>query len=282
MQLTDRHFWATLDADSVRPYLPEVPVMLPVASFQRHDYQLRRPPRLPLRQSSVAVDTGAFAWFRSFSTYHFSAMQFANWIAGVYPPVSWAVIPDRPTEDLPDPKAVRVAQVQTSDAIYLVLETLLDVPWSWTPVLQGRTVMDYLRHAVDLAAVLYDLAEIYRHRGQTFRVGIGSICRRDQTPEIRRIVAAVAAVLPGLPLHFFGAKLDVLTGWGSRPRTVMSCDSATWNGRFGRDIAAFDAERRRLGLSQRQFALRVMLPRYAARVEAAFDQRLLPFGLDGM
>jgi hypothetical protein len=32
-----RHFWATLDADSIRPYLPTVPVLLPVASFQRHD-----------------------------------------------------------------------------------------------------------------------------------------------------------------------------------------------------------------------------------------------------
>ncbi len=29
-------------------------------------------------------------------------------------------------------------------------------------------------------------------------------------------------------------------------------------------------------MSQRQFAIRVMLPRYAARVEAAFCQGLLP------
>src|SRR5207244_151955 len=85
-----------------------------------------------------------------------------------------------------------------------VLETLLDVPWSWTPVLQGRTVEDYLRHAVELAGILYDLAAVYRKRGLTFRVGLGSICRRGQASEIHRIVASVATVLPGIPLHLLG------------------------------------------------------------------------------
>jgi hypothetical protein len=136
------HFWATLDADSIRPYLPDVPVLLPVASFQRRDHQLRHPPRLPLVAAPVAVDTGAFAWFRSYSTYHFSAHQFADWIAGVRPPVSWAVIPDRPTEDLDNPCAVRRAQEQTTETIVHILDSLLDVPWSWTPVLQGRTLDD--------------------------------------------------------------------------------------------------------------------------------------------
>ncbi len=36
-----------------------------------------------------------------------------------------------------------------------------------------------------------------------------------------------------------------------------------------------DAERRRLGLSQREYALQIALPRYAARVEATFSQTLL-------
>ena len=274
------HFWATLDADSIRPYLPDVPVLLPIASFQRRDYQLRHPPRLALVAAPVAVDTGAFAWFRRYSTYHFSARQFADWIAGVRPPVSWAVIPDRPTEDLDDPCAVRRAQEQTTEAIVHILESLLDVPWSWTPVLQGRTLDDYLRHAIDLAGILYDLAAIHARRGQTFRVGLGSICRRGHVAEIRRIVAGVASVLPGLALHLFGAKLDVLDGWGNRPRAVQSCDSAAWNGRFGSDIPLIDAEHRRLGLFQRRYALQVALPRYAARVEAIFGQRLLPLSFD--
>jgi hypothetical protein len=269
------HFWATLDADSVRPYLPDLPILLPVASFQRRDYQLKRPPRLALHSAPVAVDTGAFAWLHSFTTYHFSAPQFAEWIDGVRPPVSWAVIPDRPTEDLCGPQEVRRAQAETTEAIVHVLETLLDVPWAWTPVLQGRTVEDYLRHAVELAGILYDLAAVYRKRGLTFRVGLGSICRRGQASEIHRIVASVATVLPGIPLHLFGAKVDVLNRWGNRPQTVVSCDSAAWNGRFGTDIPFINAERRRLGLSQREYGLQIALPRYATRVEATFSQTLL-------
>lgn len=272
-----RRFWATLDADSVRPYLPDLPVLLPVASFQRRDYQLRHPPRLPVIAAPVAVDTGAFAWFRNFTCYHFSAEQLADWIAGVRPRVQWAVIPDRPTEDLEGDRAIRRAQDQTTEAIVHVLDTLLDVPWCWTPVLQGRTLEDYLRHAIDLAGIIHDLAAVYASRGLSFRVGLGSLCRRGQSTEIRRIVAGVAAVLPGVPLHLFGAKLDVLAGWGNRPRTVVSCDSAAWNGRFGTDIPVLDAERRRFGLSQRQYTLQVALPRYAARVESLFDQQLLPF-----
>ena len=75
------------------------------------------------------------------------------------------------------------------------------VPWAWAPVLQGRTVDDYLRHAVDLADIIYELAAVYNHLGIPFRVGVGSICRRAQVDEVRRIVAAVAAVLPNVPLH---------------------------------------------------------------------------------
>ena len=58
-----------------------LPCDYPVASFQRRDYRLRRPPCLPVRSAPVAVDTGAFAWFRSYSLYHFSAQQLADWIA---------------------------------------------------------------------------------------------------------------------------------------------------------------------------------------------------------
>ncbi len=124
-------FWATLDADSIRSFLPDLPVLLPVASFQRRDYRLRRPPCLPVRSAPVAVDTGAFAWFRSYSLYHFSAQQLADWIAGIRPPVSWAVIPDRPTEELDGSLEIRRAQEQTTEAIVHVLGSLLDVPWAW-------------------------------------------------------------------------------------------------------------------------------------------------------
>src|SRR5205814_1416685 len=123
--------------------------------------------------------------------------------------------------------------LRSSTTVTRLEGTCLDVPWSWAPVIQGRTLEDYLIHAIDLADILHQLRAVYAQRGKNFRVGIGSICRRGQVWGIRRIIAGIAAVLPGIPLHLFGAKLEVLAGWGNRPPTVISCDSAAWNGRFG-------------------------------------------------
>jgi hypothetical protein len=63
----------------------------------------------------------------------------------------------------------------------------------------GRTLEEYLVHAIDLADIHHQLRAVYVQRGQRFRVGIGSICRRGRVSEIRRIVAGIAAVLPGIP-----------------------------------------------------------------------------------
>jgi hypothetical protein len=89
-------------------------------------------------------------------------------------------------------------------------------------------------HAIDLADILYQVRAVYAQSGPNLRVGIGSICHRGHVAEIRRIVAAIAAVLPGIPLHLFGAKLEVLAGW------------------LGTDIALINAERRPLGLTKRR------------------------------
>ena len=65
---------------------------------------------------------------------------------------------------------------------------------------------DYLRHAIDIAAWVYELQLAYGGSGQadTFRVCVGRLCRRNSVAEIRRLVTVVAQVLPGLPLHFLG------------------------------------------------------------------------------
>jgi hypothetical protein len=46
---------------------------------------------------------------------------------------------------------------------------------------------------------------------------------------------------------------------------------------FGTDIFWINAECRRRGMSQREYSLKVALPRYAARVEGTFAQRSLAF-----
>jgi hypothetical protein len=49
----------------------------------------------------------------------------------------------------------------------------------------------------------------------------------------------------------------------------VSSDSAAWNGRFGKGIEAY----RQSSLTQREYAYKVALPAYLAKVEAALADR---------
>ncbi len=91
------------------------------------------------------------------------------------------------------------------------------------PVLQGWTLDDYLRcveayerHGIDLAAEAI--------------VGVGSVCRRQDTLEAEAIFQRLAN--EGLQLHGFGIKID---GFDRYHEVLASADSMAWSfaGRFG-------------------------------------------------
>jgi hypothetical protein len=87
------------------------------------------------------------------------------------------------------------------------------------PVLQGWTLDDYLA-CIDLyaqAGVALVAEPI---------VGLGTVCRRHATPEIARIVGALAA--RGLRLHGFGMKSRGLARVG---HLLESADSMAWSTR---------------------------------------------------
>lgn len=85
------------------------------------------------------------------------------------------------------------------------------------PVLQGWKLEDYLA-CVDLyhsaGIVLADLP----------RVGLGSVCRRQSTHEIKEIVSNLSGL--GLRLHGFGVKTKGLVKYGSM---LYSSDSMAWS-----------------------------------------------------
>lgn len=83
------------------------------------------------------------------------------------------------------------------------------------PVLQGFTRDDYLRCADLYAAAGIDLeAEPL--------VGLGSVCRRQNTNEIGQIVGA----FPTLRLHGFGCKVGAIEMYG---HLLASADSMAWS-----------------------------------------------------
>jgi hypothetical protein len=90
-----------------------------------------------------------------------------------------------------------------------------DLPW--VPVIQGFRIEDYHRHVEMFAKAGVDLWKYAR-------VGIGSICRRQASSEIAKIVRSVSAL--GINLHTFGVKEG---GLKSFVREVTSSDSMAWS-----------------------------------------------------
>lgn len=85
------------------------------------------------------------------------------------------------------------------------------------PVLQGWTLADYLR-----CVELYDDAGIDLTAEPL--VGVGSVCRRQDSTEIAAIVGELAGL--GIRLHGFGVKRD---GFGMYARHLASADSLSWS-----------------------------------------------------
>lgn len=103
---------------------------------------------------------------------------------------------------------------------YLTLRNLApDLPI--IPVLQGQTPGDYLRHLEIYAAAPYriDLDP------DTPTIGIGSVCRRQSTREIRDVLSPLHAI-DLHNLHGFGMKTQ---GLDYAAQFLQSADSAAWS-----------------------------------------------------
>lgn len=87
------------------------------------------------------------------------------------------------------------------------------------PVLQGWERDDYLR-----CWDLYGAAGIDLARYPV--VGVGSVCRRQATDEIGKIMQALRTVDDGLPIHGFGVKKQGLDRYGAHLNTA---DSMAWS-----------------------------------------------------
>lgn len=109
-------FYATTDSDSIRPFMPAAPVMLPMASWWRKDVELKRPPKIPAHVGPIAVDTGSFTLAQQFDAYPygFTGQSVVNWCKAVKP--SWVVLPDWPMEHLQAERRVDSIMLQTMTA----------------------------------------------------------------------------------------------------------------------------------------------------------------------
>ena len=101
---------------------------------------------------------------------------------------------------------------------FLELRSLApDLPF--IPVLQGFALDDYLACAVRYAEQGVDLSA-------EPTVGLGSVCRRQNTSEAAAIITAITRAVPGIRLHGFGIKTSGLSAYGS---LLASSDSTAWS-----------------------------------------------------
>jgi len=135
----------------------------------------------------------------------------------------WFAIQDYPCEpEILDSygRSVREHQRRTTTAAAenLTRAQERDIDAKPVAVLQGWETGDYVEHADEL-----------REEGLlTEHVGIGSICRRGQTEEIRDIIRAVDAHTPQeTKLHAFGAKNEILSEPTIRD-ILWSADTTAW------------------------------------------------------
>lgn len=185
--------------------------------------------RLPVSTAPWALDSGGFTelnlygrWVTTEAEYVDAVARYADEVGNL----AWAAPMDWMCEPFVVGKtglSVKVHQERTVENYLTLRATAPDLPF--IPVLQGWTLDDYLG-CVDLyASAGVDLTNLPL-------VGIGSVCRRQNTSEVDHIVSTVAGL--GIKLHGFGVKTAGLTRYAGQ---LASADSLAWSFRARRSPA---------------------------------------------
>lgn len=183
--------------------------------------------RLPVARTSWALDSGGFTELSMFGRWTVDPAEYVTAVRRYRDEIgrlAWAAPMDWMCEPAVRAKTgLTVAEhLDRTVANFLRLrDAAPDLPF--VPVLQGWELSDYERCADRYAAAGVDLAA-------ERTVGLGSVCRRQATPQIAAIVATLAD--RGLRLHGFGVKTLGLAAYGP---DLASADSLAWSSRGRRE-----------------------------------------------
>jgi hypothetical protein len=180
---------------------------------------------------SWALDSGGFTELSTYGTWRTSAAEYVDAVAGYEREVGrldWAAPQDWMCEpaiihgggSFPGTHLSVAEHQRRTVANFLELgelwPTMSHAPCPFMPVLQGWTLGDYQR-----CADMYEEAGVRLAEQRV--VGLGSVCRRQNTISIGLIVNWFAGELP---LHGFGVKTGGLIGYGHQ---LTSADSLAWS-----------------------------------------------------
>lgn len=154
---------------------------------------------------NLFIDSGGYSFIKGMGEYQTPARDYLDYIKDVSP--NAFALRDYPCE--PDVleehnRTIKDHQDMTTDAhieLMNLLESEYAIDAEVVSVVQGRSVDEYLRHLDDLR----------EHGVLTDYVGIGSVCGRHATKEIKPIVEAIDKATPSkTKIHTFGTKVSCL------------------------------------------------------------------------
>lgn len=174
-----------------------------------------------VQKSNVAVDSGGFSELSLFGYWKTTPDEYIDGLKRIQSlglNIDWASQMDWMCEPFMLEKTGRTIkehQLLTVENLIELREKEKDI--HFIPVLQGQTLHDYFSHF-----------EMFEEAGFQLRkeplVGVGSVCRRQNTEEIGYLFKCLHA--KGLKLHGFGVKKGGIKKYG---QYLTSCDSMAWS-----------------------------------------------------
>lgn len=177
--------------------------------------------KLPRALGTWGCDSGGFTELSIYGKWSISPMGYVNEIQRYVNEIGnleWAAPMDwmcEPVVLAKTGKTVKQHQELTIENFRQLRSLGPHLPF--VPVLQGWTSCDYLHHVEMYSAVGIDLT---RYK----RVGIGTVCRRQDTAEAEQIISQLAQM--GIPLHGFGFKIKGLLRTADQ---LVGADSMSWS-----------------------------------------------------
>lgn len=190
--------------------------LLDVPLFVSHR-QLAPRKRLPVARAPWALDSGGFTELSMFGEWRTSVNEYVEAVAR-YADIGrleWAA----PMDWMCEPHMIEKTGLSVREHQERTIANYLEIrdQGPFIPVLQGWTLSDYER-CVDL----YDEAGVDLTAAPI--VGVGSVCRRQDSAEIGRIFHALSGA--GIACHGFGVKKEGVARYG---RYLASADSMAWS-----------------------------------------------------
>jgi hypothetical protein len=175
----------------------------------------------PRATAPWALDSGGFTELSMFGAWNTSPREYVADVtrfSGEIGKLQWAAPQDwmcEPAILAQTGLTVRTHQIRTVENYQVLRDLAPDLPI--IPVLQGWEYGDYLCHIDDYYNAGIDLRMIPV-------VGVGSICRRQQTSQATGIITTLRAL--GIRLHGFGVKQGGLARYQF---ALESADSLAWS-----------------------------------------------------